>query len=52
MEITSAPMGGDVDSYDLAWKVKSFSPVTEYKVAFRKTKVRGVPSQCSKVAGV
>ncbi|XP_043245919.1 protein amalgam-like [Amphibalanus amphitrite] len=39
VEITSAPMGGDVDSYDLAWKVKSFSPVLEYKIAYRKTKV-------------
>ncbi|XP_043245909.1 protein amalgam-like [Amphibalanus amphitrite] len=39
VEITSAPMGGDVDSYDLAWKVKSFSPIIEYKIAYRKTKV-------------
>ncbi|KAF0305512.1 hypothetical protein FJT64_022890 [Amphibalanus amphitrite] len=38
VEITSAPMGGDVDSYDLAWKVKSFSPIIEYKIAYRKTK--------------
>ncbi|XP_037080199.1 limbic system-associated membrane protein-like [Pollicipes pollicipes] len=39
VEVVSTPMDGDSESYDLAWKVKSYSPIIEYKIAYRKTKL-------------
>ncbi|XP_037080209.1 contactin-3-like [Pollicipes pollicipes] len=39
VEVISTPMDGDSESYDLAWKVKSYSPIIEYKIAYRKTKL-------------
>ena len=39
VEVTSEPVSTAPDVYDLSWQVKSFSPVQEYKVAYRRSKV-------------
>ncbi|KAF0296990.1 Protein amalgam [Amphibalanus amphitrite] len=38
VEITSEPVSTAPDVYDLSWQVQSFSPVQEYKVAYRRSK--------------
>ncbi|XP_043232369.1 protein amalgam-like isoform X1 [Amphibalanus amphitrite] len=37
-QVTSSAMGAAPDSYQLSWTVRSFSPVLEYKVAYRQSK--------------
>ena len=39
VEITSEPVSTAPDVYDLSWQVKSYSPIQEYKVAYRRSKV-------------
>ncbi|XP_043235053.1 protein amalgam-like [Amphibalanus amphitrite] len=39
--ITSGPISTAPEQYELSWKVESFSPVLEYKVAYRPVRANG-----------
>lgn len=38
VSVTSVPIGGAPDTYELSWQVHSFSSILEYKVAYRRAK--------------
>ena len=37
--ITSGPISTAPEQYELSWKVNSYSPIQEYKVAYRPVRV-------------
>lgn len=56
VRITSEPIGVAAQEYDLSWEVQSYSPIQEYKVVYRRGKVRcravrTVWRQCFEVDG-
>ncbi|XP_037073347.1 limbic system-associated membrane protein-like [Pollicipes pollicipes] len=45
--VTSSPIGTAPDSYQLAWEVRSFSPVLEYMVAYGQGKANSTSGETS-----